>query len=60
MLELQSSPDKGDRLKPWRFWRLRVGDYRVIYEIESKDEQGWVVLYIGHGKNVCDGFSRLV
>ncbi len=32
-------------------WRLRVGDYRVVYEID--DKQGTVtVLHIGHRREV--------
>ncbi|MDV3277233.1 MAG: type II toxin-antitoxin system RelE/ParE family toxin [Nitrososphaerales archaeon] len=56
--ELERSPEKGDPLNPSQFWRLRVGDYRVIYEIDRQTNQV-VVLYIGHRKNVYDQFSRL-
>ncbi len=59
MRELQRSPDRGDQLKPSQFWRLRVGDYRVIYEIDRRTNRV-TVLYIGHRKNVYDDFSRLV
>jgi mRNA interferase RelE/StbE len=59
MWELQGSPDKGDQLKPSQFLRLRVGDYRVIYEIDRRRNRV-TVLYIGHRKNVYDDFSRLV
>jgi mRNA interferase RelE/StbE len=57
--ELENSPEKGDQLKPSQFWRLRVGDYRAIYEIDRAHEK-IVVLYVGHRKNVYDDFSRLL
>ncbi len=59
MKELAQSPGKGDHLKPSQFWRLRVGDYRVIYEINRKGKR-IVVLHIAHRKNVYDEFSRLI
>ena len=58
MKELAESPEKGDPLKPSKFWRLRVGDYRVIYEIDRQSGRV-IVLYVGHRKNVYDDFSRL-
>ena len=56
--ELADSPERGDQLKPSRFWRLRVGDHRVIYEIDRQSSRV-IVLYVGHRKNVYDEFSRL-
>ena len=56
--ELERLPEKGDPLKPSRFWRLRVGDYRIIYEIDRQTNQVRV-LYVGHRKKVYDEFSRL-
>jgi mRNA interferase RelE/StbE len=57
--ELEQSPETGERLKPSRFWKIRVGDYRVIYEIDRSSNHV-IVLFIGHRKNVYDDFSRLV
>ena len=57
--ELERWPEKVDQLKPSRFWRLRVGDYRLIYEIDRQANRV-IVLHIGHRKNVYDEFSRLV
>lgn len=57
--ELEGSPERGDQMKPSRFWRLRVGDYRAVYEIDMTQSK-IVVLYIGHRKNVYDDFSRLL
>jgi len=56
--ELERTPDKGDQMKPSQFRRLRVGDYRVIYEIDMQSKRV-IVLYMGHRKNVYDDFTRL-
>ncbi|HEV2120532.1 MAG TPA: type II toxin-antitoxin system RelE/ParE family toxin [Candidatus Bathyarchaeia archaeon] len=58
MRELERQPEKDDQMKPSRFWRLRVGDYRLVYEIDRKASRV-IVLYIGHRKNVYDDFTRL-
>ena len=57
--ELELRPETGDQLKPSQFWRLRIRDYRVIYEIDRPTNRV-IVLHIGHRKNVYDEFSRLV
>lgn len=57
--ELETSPcEKGQRLKPTSFWRLRIGDYRAIYMIEEEAKRV-IVLFIGHKREVYDNFSRL-
>ena len=56
--ELERTPDKGDQMKPSQFRRLRVGDYRVIYEIDMQSKRA-IVLHIGHRKNIYDDFARL-
>ena len=57
--ELQDSPEtKGERLAESAFWRIRVGDYRAIYEIDGKGKKV-VILYIGHRSTVYDDFTRL-
>jgi len=56
---LERSPEIGEQWKPSRFWKLRVGNYRVIYEID-RDSNRVVVLFDGHRKNVYDDFSRLL
>ncbi|MCW3993629.1 MAG: type II toxin-antitoxin system RelE/ParE family toxin [Candidatus Bathyarchaeota archaeon] len=48
----------GKRLKYSDFWSLRVGDYRVIYEVDRGKNQV-VVLFIGHRKKVYDDFSKM-
>jgi mRNA interferase RelE/StbE len=57
--ELCSNPKKGKKLKHSDFYRLRIGEYRVIYELDIPEERV-TVLYIGHRKNVYDDFSRLI
>ena len=57
--ELKDRPEeKGERLKHSLFWRLRIGDYRVIYEID-KERKTVIVLFIGHRKDVYDEFYQL-
>lgn len=56
---LERSPEAGEQLRPSRFWRIRVGDYRAIYEIDRSSSRV-IVLFIGHRKNVYDEFYRLV
>ena len=58
MKEPERTPDKGDQMKPSQFRRLRVGDYRVIYEIDMQSKRV-IELYMGHRKNVYDDFTRL-
>jgi mRNA interferase RelE/StbE len=57
--ELRNRPERvGKRLKYSDFWSLRVGDYRVIYEVDRGRSQV-VVLFVGHRKKVYDDFSKL-
>lgn len=58
--ELEDSPEeKGEQLRPSTFWRLRIGDYRAIYEVD-RESRRVLVLYIGHRRNVYDDFSKLL
>jgi mRNA interferase RelE/StbE len=57
--DLKKSPETGEQLRPSRFWRIRIGDYRAIYEIDRSSSRV-IVLFIGHRKQVYDEFSRLV
>lgn len=59
LLSLVDDPKRGTRLKHSEYWRLRIGDYRAIYEIDTGKEQV-VILYIGHRREVYDDFSRLL
>lgn len=51
--ELSISPFSKDikRLKGARGYRLRVGDYRVIFDIEK---DSIFILKVGHRKNIYD------
>ena len=55
---LETSPETGEQLRPSEFWKVRVGDYRVIYEIDRTSNRV-IILFVGHRKNVYDEFSRL-
>ncbi len=59
LAELAENPEKGEQLKSSQYWKLRVGDYRAIYEIDQASKCV-IVVYVGHRKNVYDDFSRLV
>ena len=59
MSELSRAPEKGEQLKPSQFWKVRFGDYRIIYEIDRPSSR-IVVLFIGHRRNIYDDFSRLL
>ncbi len=59
-MELRDSPKtKGHRLTPSAFWRIRISDYRAIYEMDRKNKTV-VVLYIGHRSRVYDDFNLLL
>lgn len=57
--ELKDFPEKGERLLGTNFWKTRAGNYRIIYEIETKPKRV-LILYIGHRKHVYDEFQRLL
>ncbi len=57
--ELKAKPDSGKKLKYSNFWRIRIEDYRVIYEIDH-DRKQIIVLFIGHREKVYDDFSKLI
>ena len=59
LLTLVTNPRKGTRLKHSEFWRLRIGDYRAIFEIDHESKRV-LILFIGHRKDVYDDFSRLI
>ncbi len=54
--KLENNPKTGKHLKYCDFWSLRIGNYRVIYEVA---ENKIIVLYLGHRKNVYSDFSKL-
>ena len=51
MLADQPRPAECRKLKGREGWRIRAGNYRVIYEID--DQQGKVtILHIGHRRDI--------
>ncbi|MBN2335479.1 hypothetical protein JXL21_07950 [Candidatus Bathyarchaeota archaeon] len=38
--------------------KARIGDYHAIYMIK-KEAMQFIVLYVGHRRNVYDDFSRI-
>jgi mRNA interferase RelE/StbE len=50
-LETQPRPSGCKKLRGESAWRIRVGDYRVIYEIHDKVLQV-IVVTIGHRREV--------
>lgn len=57
--KLEEYPEKrGERLRYTDFWKLRIGNYRAIYEIDREKAQV-IILFIGHRETVYDDFSRL-
>jgi mRNA interferase RelE/StbE len=50
-LEAQPRPPDVKKLKGRGAWRIRVGDYRVIYEIRDRALQV-IVITIGHRREV--------
>ena len=59
LAELEKNPEAGEHLKASQYWKLRVGDYRAIYEIDEASRRV-IGVYVGHRKNVYDEFSRLL
>ena len=37
------------KLKDWKMWRIRVGDYRILYTVENKN---LIILSVGHRKEI--------
>ena len=50
-LSMSPRPHGCKKLKGRDGWRIRVGDYRVIYEINDKDKS-IIILHIGHRKDI--------
>ena len=53
LAELETNPRPADvkKLKGRDAWRIRVGDYRVIYEIHDRELQV-LVITVGHRRDV--------
>jgi mRNA interferase RelE/StbE len=55
---LTTEPDRyGVRLRRslWGLWKLRVGDYRVVYEIKEREVFIWA---IAHRRSVYEDLER--
>jgi mRNA interferase RelE/StbE len=50
-LSKDARPSGCKKLKGREGWRIRVGEYRVIYEINDKDKS-ITILHIGHRKDI--------
>ena len=50
-LETNPRPPDVKKLKGRSAWRIRVGDYRVIYEIHDRVLQ-IIVITVGHWRNI--------
>lgn len=57
--KLEDEPLMGKRLSGSQYYRLRIGDYRAIYEVNHA-ERKILVQFIGHRKNIYDDFSKLL
>ncbi len=58
--QLRENPDQiGKRLSQSDFWSLRVGYYRLIYQIDQKEKRV-VILFVGHRSKVYDDFSKML
>jgi mRNA interferase RelE/StbE len=58
--ELPGSPEsKGERLPPVDYWKIRIGDYRAIYQIDQSNKSV-IVVFIGHRSKVYDDFERML
>ena len=56
--KLESMPELGKPLKHSTFWSLRIGDYRVIYEID-KNNKKIIILTVKHRKDVYENFDKI-
>jgi len=55
IIDLKENPELGEPLKYSKWWKLRIGDYRVIYKI-NREEKKVIILFIGHRKKVYTNF----
>jgi mRNA interferase RelE/StbE len=58
--ELRENPARiGKKLSQSDFWSLRMGEYRVIYQIDQNKKQV-VILFVGHRSKVYDDFLKML
>jgi len=57
---LKNNPKaRGKKLKPLDFYRIRVGDYRVIYEVLEPEKKA-IILAVGHRSKIYDDFKKIM
>lgn len=58
--ELRENPAKiGKPLLQSDFWSMRIGDYRLIYQI-NQDKNQVAIIFVGHRSKVYDDFSKML
>jgi mRNA interferase RelE/StbE len=58
--ELQRNPaEKGERLSGSKYYKLRTGDYRIIYKIVETGKKV-IIVFVGHRSKVYDDFERFL
>lgn len=57
--KLEHDSKLGEPLKGFNFWKIRIGNYRAIYEID-KENKRIIVLFIGHRRNVYDNLQKFL
>ncbi|VUT26928.1 MAG: Plasmid stabilization system protein [Candidatus Methanolliviera sp. GoM_oil] len=55
LIGLRDNPELGEHLKHSKYWRLRSGKYRTIYEIAGEKI---IAHIIGHRNDVYNNFSK--
>lgn len=50
---------KGQRLRNQPYYKIRIGDYRAIYEILEEKNQ-IAILHVGHRSTVYDDFQKFL
>jgi len=56
--KLGSEPESGKRLRMGKFYSLRIGEYRAIYEI-WRSQGKVIVLFVDTRQNIYEEFRRL-
>ena len=54
-LKDEPRPNNVERLKSVKLWRIREGDYRIVYDINDTDKIITIVK-IGHRREIYRGF----
>ncbi|MHB1868241.1 MAG: type II toxin-antitoxin system RelE family toxin [Nitrososphaerales archaeon] len=58
--ELRESPESsGERLHPSDYWKMRIGDYRAVYQIEASSKSVIIIL-VDRRSKVYDDFERML